>query len=60
MNAIAAHTALDPRLEEITVGIHDRCAATAEEFACPGDYAAGAAIAAFIAVADAMLAQGLV
>jgi len=53
-----AHT--EERLEEIMVGIHDRCAATAEEFARPGDYVAGANIAGFIAVADAMLAQGLV
>ncbi len=50
----------EERLEEIMVGIHDRCAATAEEFARPGDYVAGANIAGFIAVADAMLAQGLV
>lgn len=50
----------EDRLTEIMVGIHDRCAATAEEFAKPGDYAAGANIAGFIAVADAMMAQGLV
>lgn len=53
-----AHT--EERLEEIMVGIYDRCAATAEEFARPGDYVAGANIAGFVAVADAMLAQGLV
>lgn len=50
----------EDRLTEIMVGIHDRCAATAEEFARPGDYTAGANIAGFIAVADAMMAQGLV
>ncbi len=50
----------EDRLTEIMVGIHDRCAATAEEFAKPGDYATGANIAGFIAVADAMMAQGLV
>ncbi len=50
----------EDRLAEIMVGIHDRCAATAEEFAKPGDYATGANIAGFIAVADAMMAQGLV
>ncbi|MBM3634394.1 MAG: NADP-specific glutamate dehydrogenase [Actinobacteria bacterium] len=50
----------EERLEEIMVGIHERCAATAEGFARPGDYVAGANIAGFIAVADAMLAQGLV
>jgi glutamate dehydrogenase (NADP+) len=53
-----AHT--EERLEEIMCGIHDRCAATAEAYGSPGDYVAGANIAGFIAVADAMLALGLV
>ncbi len=50
----------EARLEEIMRGIHERCAATAEEYGSPGDYVAGANIAGFIAVADAMLALGLV
>jgi glutamate dehydrogenase (NADP+) len=50
----------EERLEEIMRGIHDRCAETAEEYGSPRDYVAGANIAGFIAVADAMLALGLV
>jgi glutamate dehydrogenase (NADP+) len=50
----------EARLEEIMRGIHERCATTAEEYGSPGDYVAGANIAGFIAVADAMLALGLV
>lgn len=53
-----AHT--ERRLTEIMVGIHDRCAATAEEYGVPGNYVAGANIAGFVKVADAMLAQGLI
>ena len=53
-----AHT--ERRLSEIMVGIHDRCAATAEEYGVPGNYVAGANIAGFVKVADAMLAQGLI
>ena len=48
------------RLTEIMVGIHDRCAATADEYGMPGNYVAGANIAGFVKVADAMLAQGLI
>jgi glutamate dehydrogenase (NADP+) len=40
--------------------IHDRCLATADEYGRPGDYLAGANIAGFTQVADAMLALGLV
>ena len=50
----------EERLAEIMRGIHDRCLATAEEYGAPGDYLAGANIAGFIQVADAMLAQGVV
>ncbi|MEE2568817.1 NADP-specific glutamate dehydrogenase [Pseudarthrobacter sp. J64] len=48
------------RLTEIMVGIHDLCAATAEEYGVPGDYVLGANIGGFVKVADAMLAQGLI
>ncbi|BDZ61307.1 hypothetical protein GCM10025873_10980 [Demequina sediminis] len=41
-------------------GIHDRCLTTADEYGMPGDYVAGANIAGFTKVADAMLALGLV
>jgi glutamate dehydrogenase (NADP+) len=50
----------EARLEGIMTAIHERCAATAEEYGSPGDYVRGANIAGFIAVADAMLALGLV
>ncbi|MDY6055745.1 NADP-specific glutamate dehydrogenase [Micrococcus sp.] len=48
------------RLEAIMHSIHDRCLETAEEYGTPGNYVAGANIAGFIKVADAMLAQGIV
>ncbi|KAA1418331.1 NADP-specific glutamate dehydrogenase [Mumia zhuanghuii] len=50
----------EERLAEIMRGIHDRCAETADEFGTPGSYVAGANIAGFIRVADAMLALGVV
>ncbi|WP_129338079.1 NADP-specific glutamate dehydrogenase [Cellulomonas endophytica] len=49
----------ESRLSEIMTAIHDRCAATAEEYGRPGDYVLGANVAGFRRVADAMLAQGL-
>ncbi len=48
------------KLEQIMTDIHDRCLTTAEEFGSPGNYVAGANIAGFVKVADAMLAQGVV
>lgn len=50
----------EARLTEIMVGIHARCAETAENYGSPGNYVAGANIAGFVKVADAMLAQGLI
>ena len=50
----------DERLEDIMKGIHDRCAETADEYGRPGDYVAGANIAGFNRVADAMLALGVI
>ncbi|ULE31305.1 NADP-specific glutamate dehydrogenase [Mycobacterium sp. IDR2000157661] len=50
----------ETRLAGIMARIHDTCLATAEEYGQPGDYVAGANIAGFIRVADAMLALGLV
>ena len=41
-------------------GIHGRCIATADEYGVPGDYVAGANIAGFSQVADAMLAMGVI
>ncbi|MGI8459878.1 MAG: NADP-specific glutamate dehydrogenase [Propionibacteriaceae bacterium] len=50
----------EARLAEIMRGIHDRCLTTADEYGAPGDYVAGANIAGFIRVADAMIALGVV
>ena len=50
----------EQRLDEIMRGIHDRCLTTADEYGLPGDYVAGANIAGFTHVADAMLALGLI
>lgn len=50
----------EARLAEIMGDIHDSCAAAAAEFGSPGDYVAGANIAGFIRVSEAMLAQGVV
>ncbi|MEU6697487.1 NADP-specific glutamate dehydrogenase [Pseudonocardia sp. NPDC046786] len=48
------------RLREIMNDLHDRCHTTAEEYGRPGDYVAGANIAGYARVAEAMLALGLV
>lgn len=50
----------EQRLAEIMENVHDRCAATAEEYGVPGDYVSGANIAGFTQVADAMIAQGVI
>ena len=50
----------EERLHEIMQGIYGTCAMTAEEYGMPGDYVAGANMAGFTQVADAMLALGVV
>ncbi|MCH8683773.1 NADP-specific glutamate dehydrogenase [Pedomonas mirosovicensis] len=50
----------EARLAEIMRNIHDRCAATAEEYGAPGDYVLGANIAGFVRVAEAMDALGVI
>lgn len=50
----------EERLAEIMTGIHDRCAATADEYGAPGNYVLGANIAGFRRVADAILALGVI
>ncbi|HVX46150.1 MAG TPA: NADP-specific glutamate dehydrogenase [Mycobacteriales bacterium] len=55
-----SHEFTERRLEEIMTGIHQRCHETAAEYGRPGDYVAGANIAGFTRVAEAMLALGLV
>ncbi len=51
---------VERKLADIMANIHDTCAETAEEYGMPGNYVAGANIAGFTKVADAMLAMGLV
>jgi len=48
------------RLAEIMQSIHQTCEATADEYGAPGDLLLGANVAGFKAVADAMLAHGVV
>jgi glutamate dehydrogenase (NADP+) len=50
----------EERLAEIMKSIHSRCLETADEYGTPGDYVAGANIAGFTQVADAMLSQGVI
>ena len=51
---------VDARLHQIMVGIFKETAAAAAKYGHEGDYVAGANIAGFLKVADAMLAQGVV
>jgi glutamate dehydrogenase (NADP+) len=53
-----AHT--EKRLAEIMRAIHERTVVAAEAYGLPGNYVAGANIAGFIKVADAMLALGVI
>ncbi len=50
----------ESRLAEIMSHIHNLCFATADEYGAPGNYVAGANIAGFQRVADAMVALGLI
>nr|NLI50214.1 NADP-specific glutamate dehydrogenase [Propionibacterium sp.] len=50
----------DNHLRGIMRGIHDTCIETAETYGQPGDYVAGANLAGYIKVADAMVAQGVI
>ncbi len=51
---------VDARLHDIMVNIYKNAAAAAETYGMKGNLVAGANIAGFIKVADAMLAQGVV
>jgi glutamate dehydrogenase (NADP+) len=51
---------VDQRLQTIVKNIHQNCLDVAEEYGEPGNYLAGANIAGFVRVVDAMLDQGLV
>lgn len=51
---------VDARLKGIMVNIYRQISRAAKEYGCEGDLAAGANIAGFLKVANAMLAQGAV
>lgn len=51
---------VDQKLDDIMKNIYETCRDTAEKYAEKDNYAAGANIAGFAKVADAMIAQGLV
>ncbi len=51
---------VDERLHNIMIAIHKQCYDAAEEYGQPGNLVAGANIAGFVKVANAMLDQGLV
>ncbi len=51
---------VDAKLKGIMVGIYHNVAGAAKEYGCEGNFEAGANIAGFLKVADAMLAQGVV
>ena len=65
MSQNAGHTSwtfeeVDSRLESIIRGIYHACDDAAKEFGMEGNYVAGANIAGFLKVAEAMMAQGVV
>ena len=51
---------VDAKLHQIMTNIFNSCANAAKEYGMEGDYIAGANIAGFLKVADAMKAQGVV
>ncbi len=51
---------VDDRLKQIMKSIHRTCLDAADEYGRPGNYVAGANIASFVKVVNAMLDQGLV
>ncbi len=51
---------VDDKLKDIMKSIHNTCLQAAEEYGMPGNYMAGANIAGFVKVANAMIDQGLV
>lgn len=51
---------VDAKLKNIMENIFNNASEAAEKYGCPKNYVAGANIAGFVKVADAMLAQGIV
>ena len=60
MRLIWTREEVDNRLKLLMKSIHQSCLDAAEEYGVPGNYMAGANIAGFIKVVNAMLDQGLV
>ena len=50
---------VDAKLHQIMTNIYESCASAAKEYGMEGDLIAGANIAGFLKVADAMIAQGV-
>jgi glutamate dehydrogenase (NADP+) len=55
---LAEHT--ERRLAEIMAAVHERCRATAAEYGVEGNLAAGANMAGFLTVGEAMVALGVI
>jgi len=51
---------VEAKLERIMVNIFNSCKESAEKYGCEGNYVAGANLAAFSKLAEAMVAQGVV
>ena len=50
---------VDQRLQRIMQSIYDQISSAAEEYGMPDNYMAGANIASFLKISEAMLAQGV-
>ena len=51
---------VEAKLERIMINIFNSCQTSAEKYGCAGNYVAGANLAAFSKLAEAMIAQGVV
>lgn len=51
---------VEAKLEKIMINIFNACSENAEKYGCPKNYVAGANLAAFQKLANAMMAQGIV
>ena len=51
---------VEHKLEKIMINIFNACDENAKKYGCPKNYVAGANMAAFQKLADAMIAQGIV
>ena len=60
MRLLWSREEVDDKLHGIMVAIHKNCLDAAAAYGMPGDYLAGANIAGFLKVANAMLAYGIV